>query len=54
MADEPRITTGPLLAVIVVLLLLAVLYLTGLFGPRQDRADFVIKTPAGEQRLKVD
>jgi hypothetical protein len=54
MADEHRNTTGPLLAVIVVLLFLAVLYMTGLFGPRQDKADFVIQTPAGEQRLKVE
>ena len=54
MADEPRNTAGPLLAVIVVLLLLVVLYMTGLFGPRDDTADFVIQTPAGEQRLKVE
>jgi hypothetical protein len=54
MADGPRNTTNALLAVIVVLLLLVVLYMKGLFGPRQDKADFVIQTPEGEKRLKVE
>ncbi len=54
MADSPRNTTNALLAVIIVLLLLVVLYMTGLFGPRQERTEFRIQTPAGDAKLEVE
>jgi hypothetical protein len=55
MAAGSRGLTNVLLALIAALLLLLVLYLTGVIGPREkDEPDFRIETPEGETSIEVD
>jgi hypothetical protein len=56
MAAGSRGLTNVLLAVIGLLLVLILLYLLGVIGPRaaQEEAEFRIETPEGEAEIDVD
>jgi hypothetical protein len=54
MAQGSRLATNVLLAVIAALLLLILLHVTGVIGPRKDEAELRIETPEGGATIDVD
>lgn len=47
-------TTNVLLAIVVALLVLLVLYFTGVLAPRDEEAEFRIETPEGDASIDID